>query len=64
MFDIKSTHNNKTLNINIPNEHKVVCVSVSGGADSALMLWHLLNYQKETNNRKKINKVTGINHTP
>ena len=54
MFDIKSTHNNKTLNISIPNEHKVVCVSVSGGADSALMLWHLLNYQKETNNRFKL----------
>ena len=51
---IKSTHNDQEINLYIPPRHKIVTVSVSGGADSALLLWHLLKYQKESNNSFKV----------
>lgn len=54
MFNIKSNYNDKIIRIEIPEKHKTICVNVSGGADSALLLWNILRYQKQTNNRFKI----------
>lgn len=54
MFDIKSNYNDKIIRVEIPVKHKTICVSVSGGADSALLLWNILRYQKQTNNRFKV----------
>ena len=51
---IKSTYNDQETNLYIPPRHKIVTISVSGGADSALLLWHLLKYQKESNNSFKV----------
>ena len=47
-------YNNKIIRVEIPEKHKTICVNVSGGADSALLLWNILRYQKQTNNRFKI----------
>jgi hypothetical protein len=54
MFEIRSTFNDKVINVYIPPRHKTICVSLSGGVDSALLLWHILQYQKEVNNKFKI----------
>ena len=54
MFNIKSNYNDKIIKVEIPEKHKTICVNVSGGADSALLLWNILRYQKLTNNRFKI----------
>ena len=54
MFEIKSNYNNNRINIYIPPRHKTICVSVSGGTDSALLLWNIFQHQKDTNNAFKV----------
>jgi hypothetical protein len=63
MFEIKSTYNKESIKVNIQDNHKTVCVSVSGGTDSALLLWNILQYQKETNNRFKVIIYTSSGRT-
>jgi hypothetical protein len=63
MFEIQSKYNDKVIQVNIPQRHKVICVNVSGGADSALLLYKTMQYQKETNNRFKIIAYTSAGRT-
>ena len=63
MFNIKSNYNDKIVRVEIPEKHKTICVTVSGGADSALLLWKILRYQKQTNNRFKIIMYTSSPRT-
>ena len=63
MVAIKSTHNDKSIELQISEEHKTICVSCSGGADSALLLWEKLQHQKQTNNKFKVIIYTSSGRT-
>lgn len=51
----------QTVEFGIPEPHKKICINVSGGADSALLLWMLITYCEECIPDAEIHVVTSAN---
>ena len=51
----------QTIEFTIPEPHTKICMNISGGADSAILLWMLINYCEEYIPEAEIHVITSAN---
>ena len=51
----------QTIEFTIPEPHTKICMNISGGADSAILLWMLINYCEEHIPDAEIHVITSAN---
>tara|TARA_B100000929_G_scaffold269980_1_gene239864 strand:- start:571 stop:1266 length:696 start_codon:yes stop_codon:yes gene_type:complete len=51
----------QTIDFTVPEPHTKICMNISGGADSAILLWMLINYCEEHIPDAEIHVITSAN---
>lgn len=51
----------QTIEFIVPEPHTKICMNISGGADSAILLWMLINYCEEFIPNAEIHVITSAN---